>query len=74
MLVVDEVSMLDGEMFDKVEAVACAMGDASQPFGGVQLILCGDFYQLPPVGTVYVKCKYGGVQLYYAETFINCCL
>jgi ATP-dependent DNA helicase PIF1 len=49
-LIVDEVSMLDGDLFDKLEAIgaACSKRKAA-PFGGVQLILCGDFFQLPPV-------------------------
>ena len=40
-LVVDEVSMLDSDFFDKVEEVARRMRDSEQPFGGVQLVLCG---------------------------------
>ena len=48
-LVVDEVSMLDSDFFDKVEEIARRMRDSEEPFGGVQLVLCGDFFQLPPV-------------------------
>ena len=48
-LVIDEVSMLDGGFLDKVEQVARALRDATLPFGGIQLVLCGDFLQLPPV-------------------------
>jgi len=49
-LVVDEVSMLDGELFDKLERIAQQVRKSSQPFGGIQLVLTGDFHQLPPVG------------------------
>ena len=49
-LIVDEVSMLDGVFFDRIEAVARAVRNSTLPFGGIQLILCGDFFQLPPVG------------------------
>ena len=45
-LVIDEVSMLDGELFDKVEAIGRIFLDPSLPFGGIQVILCGDFFQV----------------------------
>ncbi len=48
-LVVDEVSMVDGRYFEKLEAVARAVRNSEKPFGGIQLILAGDFLQLPPV-------------------------
>lgn len=48
-LVIDEISMVDGDFFDKIEAVARHVRRTERPFGGIQLILCGDFFQLPPV-------------------------
>ncbi|KAJ6633004.1 ATP-dependent DNA helicase PIF1 [Pseudolycoriella hygida] len=48
-LIIDEISMVDGEYFDKIEAVARYIRRNDKPFGGIQLILCGDFLQLPPV-------------------------
>lgn len=48
-LVVDEISMLSGEVFDALEAAARAARQNDAPFGGIQLVLSGDFYQLPPV-------------------------
>jgi ATP-dependent DNA helicase PIF1 len=48
-LVIDEVSMLHGALFDKLERIACEIRHNSAPFGGIQLVLCGDFFQLPPV-------------------------
>ena len=46
---VPQVSMLDGELFDKLETVARATRGSLEPFGGIQLVLSGDFHQLPPV-------------------------
>jgi hypothetical protein len=46
-LVVDEVSMLEAEFFDKMEKVARIVRDSHLPFGGIQIILCGDFLQVP---------------------------
>lgn len=48
-LIIDEISMVDGEYFEKIEAVARYIRKNDKPFGGIQLILCGDFLQLPPV-------------------------
>ena len=41
--------MVDSTYFDKLEAVARAVRKKETPFGGIQLILSGDFLQLPPV-------------------------
>ena len=48
-LVVDEISMVDGDLFDKLEAVARNIRNNGRPFGGIQLVITGDFFQLPPV-------------------------
>ncbi|CAN6653101.1 ATP-dependent DNA helicase Rrm3p [Trichomonascus vanleenenianus] len=51
-LIIDEVSMLDGVLFDKLCEVGKAVLKSDAPFGGIQLILTGDFFQLPPVKAV----------------------
>lgn len=48
-LIIDEVSMVSAEFFDKVEEVVRRVKAVDKPMGGVQLIMCGDFLQLPPV-------------------------
>ena len=48
-LVVDEVSMLIPDLFTYLNRQAQFSRKRQEPFGGVQLILVGDFYQLPPV-------------------------
>jgi ATP-dependent DNA helicase PIF1 len=49
-LVIDEISMVDPVFFDKVDGVARFIRrQPSAPFGGIQLLLSGDFFQLPPV-------------------------
>lgn len=57
-LVIDEISMLSAELFDKLEEVArilrtkrLASLHKELPFGGIQLVLTGDFLQLSPIGT-----------------------
>lgn len=49
-LVIDEISMISPDLFDKLEEVARIVRNNSKPFGGIQLILSGDFCQLPCVG------------------------
>lgn len=50
-LVIDEVSMMSQKLFEILDAVGKAIRrNPTTPFGGIQLIFSGDFYQLPPVG------------------------
>lgn len=48
-LVIDEISMVDGDLFDKLEHIAKKIRKNGRPFGGIQLVITGDFFQLPPV-------------------------
>jgi ATP-dependent DNA helicase PIF1 len=52
-LIIDEVSMMSKKLFDVIENIARVVRKQTHvPFGGIQVILSGDFYQLPPVGTL----------------------
>lgn len=48
-LVIDEISMLHDYRLDMVDTVTRVVRSKDKPFGGLQVILCGDFFQLPPV-------------------------
>ncbi|MEK7549888.1 MAG: PIF1 family DEAD/DEAH box helicase [Patescibacteria group bacterium] len=50
-LIIDEISMLDGNVLSLVERVCRKVRKATLPFGGLQVILVGDFFQLPPVAS-----------------------
>lgn len=49
MLAIDEISMLDDYVFDYVNEVLKGVRENREPFGGIQILLFGDFFQLPPV-------------------------
>ena len=48
-LVIDEVSMLHGARLDMVNEAAKLLRQNEAPFGGLQVVLVGDLYQLPPI-------------------------
>lgn len=48
-LVIDEISMLDGKVLDMVDQVLRTVRQKPEAFGGLQIVCIGDFFQLPPV-------------------------
>lgn len=48
-LIIDEISMVDGELFDKLSQIGRIIRNNGRPWGGIQLVVTGDFFQLPPV-------------------------
>jgi len=48
-LIVDEISMMSKNIFDLLNDIAKNIRKKSEPWGGIQLVFCGDFFQLPPV-------------------------
>ncbi|WP_316813616.1 ATP-dependent RecD-like DNA helicase [Pedobacter heparinus] len=49
LLVIDEVSMVRCDLLDVIDAILRSVRKNNRPFGGVQILLIGDLYQLPPV-------------------------
>ena len=49
-LIIDEISMLDSNLFSILDMIGRKTRKNEKPFGGLQLVTCGDFFQLPPVG------------------------
>ena len=68
-LVVDEVSMMNQDLFEQLDAVGKAVRRSSRPFGGLQVIFCGDFCQLPPVRTDGTPAVYCFQSPLWKETF-----
>ena len=50
-LIIDEVSMMSQKLFELLDTIGKVIRRNQKPFGGIQIIFSGDFYQLPPVGS-----------------------
>ena len=50
-LIIDEISMLSGDFLDMCDKVCRTMKRSNKPFGGMQAVFSGDFFQLPPITT-----------------------
>ncbi len=48
-LIIDEISMLHDYRLDMIDQIVRTVREVDAPFGGLQVILCGDFFQLPPI-------------------------
>lgn len=49
-LIIDEISMMSKKIMEMLDTIGKKIRKNNKPFGGIQLIFSGDFYQLPPVG------------------------
>ncbi len=57
-LIIDEISMLHAHQLDIVNNICKRFKEPFLPFGGLQIILCGDFFQLPPVAKFGSRAKF----------------
>lgn len=56
-LIIDEISMLHQKQLNLVDQILQYANDNLLPFGGKQVVLCGDFFQLPPIGNSYEQSR-----------------
>jgi ATP-dependent DNA helicase PIF1 len=68
-LIVDEVSMLSKRLFELLDFVAKTVRRNDKPFGGIQLIFSGDFYQLPPISDTREPPEFCFESPLWSETF-----
>jgi ATP-dependent DNA helicase PIF1 len=74
-LIIDEVSMVRVDVMDAVDrALRIQRDNVSIPFGGVQVVLCGDLFQLPPIVRdgdmrAFFDAQYGGPYFFLAPVF-----
>ena len=60
-LIIDEISMLRADTLDMVDMVCREIKQNGEPFGGIQVVLVGDFFQLPPIQKRQVEQKQMGL-------------
>lgn len=69
-VVIDEVSMVNSDLMEAIDVVLRRANESDLPFGGKQMVLFGDLYQLPPVTQPQVKRylddRYGGSLFFYS--------
>ncbi|MDB5169505.1 MAG: ATPase [Candidatus Saccharibacteria bacterium] len=72
-LVIDEVSMLHGYRLDMVSQLAKLLRGSDAPFGGMQVILVGDLFQLPPVSRGRSDFEFVHLSTAWAELDLQVC-
>ena len=65
-LIIDEISMLHDFRLDMIDKVLRTVRENDQPFGGIQLVMSGDFFQLPPVNRLNEQ---GGGFVVYSDAW-----
>ncbi|XP_006823119.1 uncharacterized protein LOC102804149 [Saccoglossus kowalevskii] len=68
-LIIDEISMMSARIFNLVSKLAMHCRGINQPFGGMQVIGVGDFYQLPPVADYIDPGQYAFLSPLFKPTF-----
>ena len=72
-LIVDEISMVSPEMFSAMDRILRAFKKNNTPFGGVQTILSGDFFQLPPISRVVTDKRFAWQSPSWRELDLKTC-
>ncbi len=72
-LIIDEVSMLNASRLDLVNNICQALRQDMRPFGGLQVVLCGDFFQLPPVARNNQDGRFVAESLSWSNMDLNIC-
>lgn len=72
LLIIDEVSMLSMELWDKLDFLCRSLLEHhTEPMGGLQVIACGDFLQLPPVNAAWVFKSERWTDMRYVPIFMT---
>lgn len=72
-LIIDEISMFDAERLDLLDRICKAVKDPFLIFGGLQIVMCGDFFQLPPVDSKNKGVKFAYDSLAWKQAKLKIC-
>jgi len=72
-LLIDEISMVSPEIFSSIDKILRAFKENDIPFGGVQTILSGDFFQLPPISKVLKDKRFAWQSQSWKELELKTC-
>ena len=72
-LIIDEISMVSPEIFSSIDRILKAFKKNDNPFGGVQTILSGDFFQLPPISKVVKEKRFAWQSPTWKELELKTC-
>lgn len=74
-IIIDEISMVRVDIFDKIDKILRVINMSAKPFGGKQLIVFGDLFQLPPIAKQqekkYLTDYYGGIFFFNSNAYNN---
>ena len=72
-ILIDEISMVRSDVFQKIDKIMRIVNECSLPFGGKQIIVFGDLYQLPPIvkrGEIeYIKDNFSGKYFFNTKAY-----
>ncbi|MGM9601349.1 MAG: ATP-dependent RecD-like DNA helicase [Faecousia sp.] len=72
-IIIDEISMVRADTFEKIDRILRVINSSDLPFGGKQMLLFGDLFQLPPVAQAkemeFLHDKYGGIHFFCAKAY-----
>lgn len=73
-LIIDEISMLSSRQLDAIDLICRNFKKPDEPFGGMQLVLSGDFFQLPPIVRYGQDSSFAYTAKSWKEADIKVCL
>ena len=72
-IIIDEISMVRSDTFEKIDRILKVINRSNNPFGGKQILLFGDLFQLPPIAQSkereYLLDRYGGLHFFHAHAY-----
>ena len=72
-IVIDEISMVRVDVFEKIDRILKLLNDSKEPFGGKQMLVFGDLFQLPPVAeknvAEYLINEFGGIFFFDSKAY-----